>query len=109
MAYPDHICPTERQIIDTLIDTILDAGHFITVHDGEEYAIRFSNDKDAITAEVAATDETIFRIRRADKSQIGMIALIHGNGIDLIHDMTDTPETLALAKPAELLADTIVD
>ncbi len=104
MAYPDHyLAPhlsTERQIVDKLIDTILaNETYSISIYDGEEWALAGSRDKDKITAEIAATDETTLRVRdigSADEGRparvVGWVLLIHGNDADVISDHAATEE-----------------
>lgn len=105
--FPDDVRGAEKDIIARLISDILAAGHRISVYDGEEYAVKFSNDPAAIGQEIAATDETVLRVRRdnADKTQIGAVFLVHGNGSDVISDMTDNEEMVALTKGASNLAE----
>lgn len=108
MAYPAHYLKshlkTERDIVDRLIRAALDRGYLISVHDGEEYtAVKRSADYEAITAEVAATDETIFVIRTADHVRLGSVTLIHGNDADVISDYTDNAELAALILWVEML------
>jgi hypothetical protein len=106
--YPKHLDATERKIIDKLISTILDAGHKISIYDSAgSFSISKSRDIAAISETIAETDETNILIRDDNNDQVGWIMLIHGNGTDVISDMTDNPTTLALAKPAEDLAETL--
>jgi hypothetical protein len=93
MAYPHHIRDDEKKIVDKIIRKALDAGLYISVEDGVEWALRFSQDYDAITAEIAATDVTMLRIRSQVEEEgvikrpiLGDVILIHGNGEDVIHD-----------------------
>ena len=73
MAYPSHLDPVEREIIDRAIRDVLDSGHMISVHDGEEYPIRRSRDYAAITAEIAATCETTLVIESLDRHRVGWV------------------------------------
>ncbi|TIW53852.1 MAG: hypothetical protein E5V54_24125 [Mesorhizobium sp.] len=97
MAFPSYMRPTEAKIVGALIKKALDQGYVISVYDGEEYPLIRSDDYQAITAEVAATDETylIFR-RREDKTKVGSVRLIHGNDEDVISDHSDNEITNAL-------------
>ena len=89
-SYPDHLNQHEMLVIDAIIRDALVAGCTVSVYDGEEWAIKRSADYSAITAQVAATDETTLRIRQDDIH--GVINLIHGNlPSEVIADHTDTP------------------
>jgi pimeloyl-CoA synthetase len=102
-AYPDHLDRNERKVIDRLIKDALAIGCTISVHDGEEFAIRSSDDYAAITAEVAATDETTLRVRDGDLH--AAIFLVHGNlPSEVISDMTDTPWARSIIVGAEMVA-----
>ena len=98
MAFPNHAHPTEVRIITKLIKRALKAGYLVSVFDGMEWALKFSNDFEAITAEVHATDVTELTIRHADKSKVGWIMLVHGNEDDVVSDWTDNAATNALVE-----------
>lgn len=107
-AYPHHISPVERQIIDAIICDALDMGYLVSVHDGEEWAIKASGDYSAITREIAATDETMLRIRRpgaGNHTVVGNVWLIHGNGCDVIADYTDSNDVQSILARANVLAN----
>lgn len=110
MAYPDHyMAPhlsTERQIVDKLIDTILaNPTYTISVYDGGAWSLAASRDKEKITAEIAATDETTLRVRdtgSADEGRparvVGWVSLIHGNDADVISDYADTEDITTIVE-----------
>lgn len=101
--YPDHLDASERQVIDTLIRDVLAMGCTISVHDGEEWAVKGSVDYTKITSEIAATDETIIRVRQGDLH--AAIFFVHGNApSEVIADMTDTPWARSLVVGAERVA-----
>jgi hypothetical protein len=87
MAYPKHMSATEARIITKLIRRALQQGWTISVYDGEEWALVKSTDFEAITAEIAATDETTLRFREYGIS-VGSVFLVHGNEDEVISDMS---------------------
>lgn len=108
MAYPDHYMAEhlteERAIVDRIIRDALRRGYLITVSDGEEVALRWCNNYESITAEVAATDMTTLTLFPDSHAKaIGNIFLIHGNGGDVVGDYTDNPEVAAVVLWADLL------
>lgn len=79
----------ERKMIGTLIDTVLEMGHKISINDGEEWVLKASTDKADILASMFSTDEDILRI-----DSHGWFQLIYGNdGWDVISDFAVTPIT----------------
>lgn len=96
MAYPDHMSPIEAKITDVILKRALARDYVVSVHDGEEFAIKLSTDIDAIRKEVAATDETRLVFRKSDRTFVGSIWLIHGNEEDVVGDCSDNPEINAL-------------
>lgn len=102
MAYPDHIRPVEAKICDLILAYAQVKEWKISVHDGEEIAIKGSYDHDAIKAEIAATDETyLIFFDGQTAAQVGMVWLVHGNEEDLIADCSDTPAMIALCDHVE--------
>lgn len=96
MAYPRHIRAAEQPIIDKIIRKALAADLYISVEDGVVWALRFSQDYEAITAEIAATDVTTLRFRRRVEEDgkiqrpiVGDVIFIHGNDEDVVHDYSD--------------------
>lgn len=90
MAFPNHMRPTEQKIVGKLIKKALGLGYVISVYDGEDWAIVRSTDYEAITAEIAATDETQLMFRRGeDRVKVGWMLLVHGNDEDVISDHSD--------------------
>lgn len=75
----------EREIAERLIDKVLADGHVVSVHEGEDWAIRESMDRDAILASMASTDADKVYIWK-DGERKGWFWLIYGNGNDLISD-----------------------
>jgi hypothetical protein len=77
---------TERRIATALVRRILQGGHSISVWDGEATTLRDSRDVALIFDSMASTDSDQLTVRRADGERLGAIALIYGNGEDLISD-----------------------
>ncbi len=83
----------ENVIAKTLVRKALSRGWLITVHDGEEVALRRSGDFDAIWKAMQSTDEDNLIFFKADgETRIGWVWLIWGNGEDLISDHTAKAE-----------------
>lgn len=102
--YPQHLNDGERQVIDRLIRDALDAGCTISVHDGEEHAIKNSTDYTAITRAVAATDQTI--IIPSEAANVAIFDFIHGNAPwEVLTDLTDSPWANELVMGAEAVAE----
>ena len=76
----DEIAP-----INALITRILEAGHHIAVHDGEEYATGPTRDRALIQKETCETEMTVYVVLDQGK-YLGQFVLIHGNGEDVISD-----------------------
>lgn len=86
--YPEWVSPVERDIITQVLRKALAKGYTVSLCDGEEYPLIRSTDMKAITAEIAATDQT-YLIFREDGQQRGWIWLVHGNHEDVVSDYTD--------------------
>jgi hypothetical protein len=111
-----HIRPDERPIISAIVDDALKAGLTASVrYEGPAYhpddsAIERSTDRDAILAEVAATDETwLVLFKPGEKRQTGWVRLVHGNDFHVICDHADNPEMQQLVARAERIAEEIED
>lgn len=101
MAFPKHAHTTEKRIITAILRRALKADYLVSVYDGEEWALKFSSDFEAITAEVHATDTTtlVFRdANNADKAKVGSVWLVHGNEDDVIANHSDNEAMEALVK-----------
>ena len=109
MAYPTNTNAIETQIIDAIINSALREGLVISIYDGEEWTVKCSADREAITAAIGTTDETRLALRRPTDGKfdiIGGVFLVHGNdGYDVIADHTDTPALAAILADASALAD----
>ena len=85
--------PGELEYATKLVRNIISRGHFISVFDGEGYAVKCSRDGDRILSEMAATDmDSLIIHSSANNAVIGRMRLIYGNdpeGSELIADHTD--------------------
>jgi len=88
--FPDHLGKIESRIINRLISAILDAGYSIRVGEGEEgeRLTRPTRHRPTIQSETAATCITLFDIMQGDAERLATIVLIHGNGEDVISDVS---------------------
>ena len=103
-----HLEGIEREIVSTLVDDALQAGLLVSVFDGEEYSVKRSADRAAISEGIGATDETTLLFRdpaiKAEGSNrpeaVGSVFLVHGNGSDVLANWTDNDRTNGLLKRA---------
>lgn len=95
----------ERQILEKLVDDALAVGCLVSVHDGEEWPLKRSQDRIDILSATRSTDADTLLFHHADGVAIGEVLLIYGNGYDLISDCTDNAATQALLDGAEALAE----
>jgi hypothetical protein len=92
--------PIEVTICNRLVTKALQAGYMISVHDGEEYALKRSTSKRAVIEAMRSTDADTIVFRNADGSKAGAMLLIYGNGEDVISDYSDNAAMNALAAAA---------
>lgn len=102
---PPGMRESERQIVVTLVTTLLAAGYSLSVYDGVEFTIKRSRKAAAIFAGMYQTDENQLFLHGhgAGIGRTGRtwIRLIYGNGSDLISDYTvDIPGELFMATNA---------
>ena len=80
----------EKRMCTALVTACLDRGFLVSVHDGEEWAVKKSSDKAEILAALFATDQDEIVIRTAEGVRAGWFQLIYGNdGYDVVGDYTD--------------------
>ena len=92
---------SDAVIVRALVDAILARGHAISVHDGECFAVKRSNDRAAILDALASTEADTLIVRDASGTKLGSFFLVYGNGPDeLIADYTFNPFCEAMAKRA---------
>lgn len=96
----------EFQVLAAIVDSALDAGHRVTVHDGDDYAILVSTDRAAILAACGSTEADRLIIRDGLGYRIGSVTLIYGNepGV-LISDHTDNEAMATLLARANAIQD----
>lgn len=70
----------ERGIVRELIAALIDSGHKVAVHDGEEWALKFSTSKTRVFDALAGTDSDTLVVKEAETGKpIGWVALVWGN------------------------------
>lgn len=57
MSLDKYATAGEKKVVTELVRLLLEAGHELTVFDGEEYTLRHSTNRDAILAALATTEE----------------------------------------------------
>jgi hypothetical protein len=95
----------ERRIIRRIVTDAIGAGHFVSVHDGEETTVARSRDVRAIMAAIMTTDDDVllFSASPTEKA-FGWVRLIYGNsGYDVVNDYTTNLEPIMAGATA--LAD----
>lgn len=68
-----------------LVDLALERGYRLGVHDGEEWVLRDSTDREAVLDAMASTDHDLLRIENP-AAKAGNVMLIWENGEDVISD-----------------------
>ena len=95
---PEHVAADERAIVESIVREALTSGYAVSVYDGEELTVDQARDWDDIVGALATTDEDVLRFHDEHEHHVGDIALIWGNGNDLVSDYSDTPEMARLVK-----------
>jgi len=106
--YPDHLRADEAKIITEIISRAIEKDYLIRVqYDGDEWATDWTQDVPKIEAEVAATAYTVLHFATKPVGpiatigkRVGIVLLVHGNGVEVVSDYTDKPEVEALV-PAD--------
>jgi hypothetical protein len=80
--------PVEADIAMKLVLAAIVRGYMISVHEGEDWAIKRSVNPGAILDAMGSTDEDQLLFRDAKSDLIGSVWLIYGNGEDVISDCT---------------------
>lgn len=87
----------ERRMASALVRACLARGYRISVHNGEELAIRGSKVYRAVMDALWQTDEETVHIYGPDGKRAGSFFLVYGNdGYDLIADHTDNEACRAI-------------
>ncbi len=86
-----------KKIVAHMVRTAIDLGYVVSVSDGEEWTVKKSASIGDIMAAVGTTDMDNIRFRiPGTETVIGTVAVICGNGTDVIVDHTTKPEMEAL-------------
>jgi hypothetical protein len=95
----------EKRIYSRIVKDALSLGFNVSVHDGEEYALKHSTKYSDIMGAGFSTDADALVIYDNDK-RLGFVSLVYGNsGYDVISDYTATEEMESLLQGANALAD----
>lgn len=102
------IRPDEFQALACIVSAALDAGHRVSVFDGEEWVVKFSTNRAKILKACGSTEEDTLRIRDALGNRVGSVTLVYGNepGV-LISDHTDNEAMDALLADANAVQDAL--
>jgi len=91
----------EEQNVQRLIRLILQDGNSISIYDGEEYAIQWSQNEAAILTVMGATDEDMISVFDSNKKMRGWIYLVYGNAADeVVCDYSANPYIESLVDAA---------
>ena len=77
----------EKTIVRELVTRALNEGWTVSVGDSEEWPVMRSTNPEEIIEATRSTDQDCLLFHRAaDKTCIGYVDLVYGNGIDVISD-----------------------
>lgn len=85
--FANHRNEVERQIIVTLVESLLAAHYLVGVNDGEEEVLKPCSDAARIYTVMSTTDED-YLLTEKEGERDGWIRLIYGNHCDVISDYT---------------------
>ncbi|MGV7193562.1 hypothetical protein [Xanthomonas axonopodis] len=101
---PNGLPVDDFALVSALVDAALAKGYSVSVHDGEEWTVRRSTDRDALIDALGTTDEDSVRFYD-NGSPVGTVWMVYGNrDWSTIADSTVSPEIEALTNAAELAA-----
>ena len=80
--YPVYASPAERPVCAALVSAILASNCTISVHDGEEWCLKRSNNKMTILQAMASTGQDTLKARDSEGNVKGVFVLIYNNGND---------------------------
>lgn len=95
---------TETATFRRFVTAALESGLAISVHDGEEWAVKRSSDKTAIFEAANAVDQCELILRDGEGTKRGWALIVWGNapdGSELIADYSVTPEMETLVNSLE--------
>ena len=84
----------ECRIVGKVVNDLLAAGYTVGVNDGEDDVVKPTNtDASVIFAALASTDMDCLLVRKPGSSMKSFVALVWGNGVDVISDYGTSLET----------------
>ena len=84
----------EKQIVEKTVHTLTNQGYFLSVWDGEEFAIRRASDAKGVIAAMMQTEEDTLRVLDGEGKRVGFVYFVYGNdGWDVICDYSTALET----------------
>lgn len=106
MTYGNFVVAAEAQVAEKLVKDALAAGYSISVHEGEDWAIRSSTDKDAIMRSMCSTGEDRLYFHGSNGKSVGWVWFIWNNGSveEVFTDYVANPIIERLVAGAEKLA-----
>ncbi|MDR3351747.1 MAG: hypothetical protein LBO00_01760 [Zoogloeaceae bacterium] len=89
----------ERRIVTALVNALIGAGYRLCVSDLEEEErnlIPILSDAKAVLNGMFDRDEECLILFREGSDPVAGIRLVYGNGSDVVSDLTDMPEIVAI-------------
>lgn len=83
----------EAKILSLIFTDAIAKGMVISLHDGEEWALKRCNDVETLLNEAAQTGQDTFRFRDAAGEGVGSVYCIYGNGNYGLDCITDHSES----------------
>ena len=77
---PKYTNASDKRVLQRLVSEALALGHKVSVHDGEEFAVKRSTDFKEIIKGCASTGEDTIIIRDQNNEKLGSFYLIYDNG-----------------------------
>jgi hypothetical protein len=80
MSYSLYVPKHERPVLSALLTMALKDGNTVSLHDGEEWAVRNSTSINEVRTEMGACEEDSLIVRNSDGVPIASFILIYNNG-----------------------------
>lgn len=88
-ALKSRIGSVEAKIIRQVALKAITLGWSVSVNDGEETVVIPTLQLDTVLGEVGHTEETYFHFFLPDRTRLGFVWFVHGNGEDVVTDHSD--------------------